>query len=143
MEKKHRIKTVQFLRLNKFTTVDVFMSASLDMTDDWNFRIFDKRLVIVKTKDEGARKVIALDVQTNQTLPIELPDMISMQELLIDKEYMTNLRVYTSKNLEGIGKDSIDFFEALDIDQTMDDFINAYWIYPSKVRFELMDFEEP
>ncbi len=119
------------------------MSVSLDVSDDWNFRIFDKRLVIFKAKDESTRKVASLDVLSNLTISIEVPDMISMQELLIDKEFMANLRVYTSKNMEGIGKDSIGFFEALDVDQTMDDYINAYWIYPNKVRFELTDIEEP
>ena len=69
--------------------------------------------------------------------------MISMQELSVGKEYLANLRVYTSKNLEGVDGDFIDFFEDLDVDQSIEDFIKAYWIYPSKIRFELIDVEEP
>ena len=43
----------------------------------------------------------------------------------------------------GVDEDFINFFEALDIDQSIEDFIKAYWIYPSKIRFELAEIEEP
>jgi len=84
-----------------------------------------------------------LDVPTNLTFAVEVPDMISMDELLAEKEYLANLRVYTVRNIEGVDEDFVSFFEALDVDQSMDDFIRAYWIYPSKIRFELVDLEEP
>ena len=116
---------------------------SLDLEGDWNFRVFDKRLIVVKTKNENVRKVAVLDVLTNLMFAVEVPDMISMKELSVDKEYLANLRVYTAKNLENVDKDFIDFFEALDIDQNIEDFIKAYWIYPSKIRFELVEIEEP
>ena len=119
------------------------MSASLDIESDWNFRVFDKRLVVVKAKNDSARKVAVLDVVTNLPFAVEVPDMISMQELSVGKEYLANFRVYTSKNLEGVDEDFINFFEALDVDQSIEDFIKAYWIYPSKIRFELIDVEEP
>jgi len=119
------------------------MSASVDMESDWNFRVFDKRLITVKTKNESVRKVAVLDVLTNLMFAVEVPDMISMQELSVDKQYLANLRVYTSKNVGEVDGDFIDFFEALDIDQSIEDFIKAYWIYPSKIRFELIDLEEP
>ena len=119
------------------------MSASLDVESDWNFRVFDKRLITVKTKNESVRKVAVLDVLTNLMFAVEVPDMISMQELSVDKQYLANLRVYTSKNVGEVDGDFIDFFEALDIDQSIEDFIKAYWIYPSKIRFELIDLEEP
>ena len=69
--------------------------------------------------------------------------MVPMQELTVGKEYLANLRVYTSKKLAGVDRDFTDFFEALDIDQSIEDFIKAYWIYPSKIRFELVEMEEP
>jgi hypothetical protein len=119
------------------------MSASLDVASDWNFRVFDKRLVVVKTKNESVHKVAVLDVLTNLTFAVEVPDTISMQELNAEKEYLVNLKVYTSKNLKDVDKDFINFFEALDVDQSVEDFIKAYWIYPSKIRFELVDIEEP
>jgi len=119
------------------------MSASLDVATDWNFRVFDKRLIVVKGKNENARKAAVLDVLTNIPFTIEVPDMVSMEELKVDQNFLANLRVYTSKNLEGVDKNFTDFFEALDIDQSIEDFIKAYWIYPSKIRFELIDVEEP
>lgn len=119
------------------------MSASVDVENNWNFRVFDKRLIVVKTKNESVRKVAVLDVLTNLMFAVEVPDMISMQELSANKEYLANLRVYTSKNVEDVDGDFINFFEALDIDQSIEDFIKAYWIYPSKIRFELIDLEEP
>ena len=118
------------------------MSASLDVASDWNFRVFDKRLVVVKTKNDSVRKVAVLDVLSNLTFAVEVSDTISIQELNAEKEYLANLKVYTSKNLKDVDKDFINFFEALDVDQSVEDFIKAYWIYPSKIRFELVDVEE-
>jgi hypothetical protein len=119
------------------------MAASFDVDSDWNFRVFDKRLVVVKTKNESVRKVAVLDVLTNLMFAVEVPDMISMKELSGDKEYLANLRVYTAKNVGNVDSQFIDFFEALDVDQNIEDFIRAYWIYPSKIRFELVEIEEP
>ena len=119
------------------------MSASLDIETEWNFRVFDKRLVVVKTKNNAVRKVAVLDVLTNLMFAVEVPDMISMNELSVDKEYLANLRVYTSKDVQGVDEDFVEFFEAIDVDQNLEDFIKAYWIYSSKIRFELVDIEEP
>ena len=47
------------------------MSASLDLESDWNFRVFDKRLVVVKTKNESVRKVAVLDVLTNLMFAVD------------------------------------------------------------------------
>jgi len=115
----------------------------LDSSSDWNFRVFDKRLVIVKTKNDSVHKVAVLDVLTNMTFAVEVSDASLMQKLIVEKEVFTNLKVYTSKNLQGIDKDFLNFFEELDVDQSIDDFIKAYWIYPSKIRFELQDLDEP
>ena len=119
------------------------MSVSLDLESDWNFRVFDKRLIVVKTKNENVRKVAVLDVLTNLMFSVEVPDMISMKELILEREYLANLRVYTAKDVGNVDKEFISFFEALDIDQNIEDFIKAYWIYPSKIRFELTEIEEP
>jgi hypothetical protein len=120
-----------------------FMSASLDVASDWNFRVFAKRLIIIKTKNESVRKIAVLDVLTNLVFAVEVPEMISMRELIADKEYLANLRVYTARDAQGIDGDFVNFFEAVDIDQSIEDFIKIYWIYPSKIRFELIDIEEP
>ena len=119
------------------------MSASLGVESDWNFRVFDKRLIVVKTKNERARKTAVLDVLTNLMFTMEVPEEILMKDLTVEEGYLANIRVYTLKNLEGVDGDFMNFFEAVDIDQNIEDFIKAYLIYPSKIRFELVDIEEP
>lgn len=120
-----------------------FMYASSVAAGNWNFRIFGKRLIVIKTINESVRKAAVLDVATSLTFAVEVPDAASMRGLSLEKEYVANLKVYTSKNVEGVDADFADFFEALDIDQDMEDFIKAYWIYPDKIRFELVEIEEP
>jgi hypothetical protein len=120
-----------------------FVSASLDIESDWNFRVFVKRLIVVKTKNYRVRKAAVLDVLTSLMFAVDVPDMVSMEELTLEKEYFANLRVYTAKNIEGVDADFANFFEAVDVDQKIEDFLKAYWIYPSKIRFELVDLEEP
>jgi hypothetical protein len=136
-------KVFKFLSWKWLSAIVKVMSASIDIESEWNFRVFDKRLIVVKTKNNSVRKVAVFDVLTNLMFVIDVPDMISMQELSIDKEYLSNLRVYTAKNVIEIDKEFVNFFEALDIDQSIEDFIKAYWIYPSKIRFELVEIEEP
>ena len=71
------------------------MTATSNLDRDWNFRIFEKRLVIIKTKNDNARKVAVLDVLTNLMFAVEVPEAISIQELGVEKEYLVNLKVYT------------------------------------------------
>jgi hypothetical protein len=40
-----------------------------------------------------------------------------------------------------VATDFVEFFEVLDVDQTAEDFIKAYWLYPSYIRFELVEAE--
>ena len=54
------------------------MSASLNVDNNWNFRVFDKRLIVVKTKNERIRKTAILDVLTNVMFAVEVPDIISI-----------------------------------------------------------------
>jgi hypothetical protein len=110
---------------------------------NWNYRKLDKRLVITKTKNEKVRKIAVIDVLTNVPFAMEIPQDVSMDSLESEKEYLANVKVYTAKNLEGIDKEFTEFFEELDIDQPTEDFIKAYWIYPSKIKFELTEAEEP
>lgn len=120
-----------------------FLSASLDVESDWNFRILEKRLIVIKTKNENIHKVAVLDVLTNLMFTVQVPESIPLAQLANNQEYLFNLRVLTSKSIDEVDKDFVGFFEALDIDQAMEDFIKAYWIYPTKVRFQLVEVEEP
>ena len=119
------------------------MSAALNEDTDWNYRKIDQRLIVIKTKNEKVRKAAALDVLTNLPFTLNVPESTPMENMQPEKEYWAQLKVYTSKNLEGIDEEFINFFEALDIDQAIEDFIKAYWIYPSKIIFEIVDVEEP
>lgn len=114
----------------------------MDVENDWNFRILDKRLVVVKTKNENIGKVAVLDVITNLMFTVSVPDTIPLEQLVTDHEYLFNLRVLTSKFVGDVDKDFIGFFEAVDIDQSMEDFIKAYWVYPTKIHFQLVEVEE-
>ena len=119
------------------------MSASLSQDSDWNYRKSDQRLIVIKTKNQDVRKVAALDVLTNLSFSMDIPESTLMEDLQLEKEYLAQLRVYTLKSLDGIDKEFFNFFDAIDVDQAMEDFIKAYWVYPSKIRFELVEVEEP
>jgi hypothetical protein len=123
--------------------VNYKLSATLNEDTDWNYRISDQRLIVIKTKNVKVRKAAAIDVLTNLPVAINIPENIAVESLESEKEYLAHLNVYTSKNLQGIDKDFFNFFEALDIDQAVEDFIKAYWIYPDKIKFELVEVEEP
>jgi hypothetical protein len=121
----------------------ITLSASLNQDINWNYRKIEQRLIVIKTKNEKVRKAAALDVLTNLFVTIDFPENINMAELEPEKEFLAQLKVYTSKNLDGIDKEFVDFFGTLDIDQAIEDFIKAYRIYPSKISFELAEIEEP
>lgn len=122
-----------------------YMSASWSLSDaaEWNYRVTDHRLIIVKAKNVDVHKVAVLDVLTDLPFTIEVHERDVLESLTVEKEYLVDLKVYTSSNIEGVDQDFTSFFEALDIDQKIEDFINAFWVYPSKIRFELADIEEP
>ena len=117
----------------------IYLSGSLDRQANWNYRKTEQRLVVIKTKNQKVRKAAALDSLTSLAFAIKIPENISMENLQVEKEYLAHLNVYTSGNLVGIDAEFVNFFDALDVDQKMEDFIKAYWVYPSKIRFELAD----
>jgi hypothetical protein len=119
------------------------LSASLNQETDWNYRKIEQRLIVIKTKNNAVRKAAALDVLTNLSIAINIPEKIPLESLQPEKEYLAQLKVYTSKELEGIDREFINFFDSLDVDQAFEDFIKAYWVYPGKMRFDLVELEEP
>jgi hypothetical protein len=119
------------------------LSAALNQQTEWNYRVVEHRLILVKTKNEGARTVAVLDVLTNLPIAINVAPDVPMEKLQAGKEYLANINVYTSKDVEGVDKGLLGFFEALDVNQSIEDFIKAYWVYPNKIRFLLTDAEEP
>ena len=119
------------------------MSASLNQDSDWNYRKIDQRLIVIKTKNENIRKAAALDVLTNLPISLNIPENIPMENLQSEKEYLAQLKVYTSKDFDGIDMEFFNFFGQLDIYQAIEYFIKAYWVYPSKILFEIVEVEEP
>jgi len=117
------------------------VSASLEKQSDWNYRITASREVVVKAKNDAVRKVSVVDVLTNLPLPLEAPADFLMETLELEKEYYATFRVYTSKRVEGVAGDFVEFFTAVDVDQSVEDFIKAYWLYPNYVRFGLVEAE--
>lgn len=119
------------------------MSTHPNHETDWNYRKTDQRLITVKTKNEKVRKAAVIDILTNLPFAIEISQSINMDNLQSGKEYLARFKVYTSKNIKDIDPEFLNFFDVVDVDQAIEDFIKAYWIYPSKIRFELVEFEEP
>ncbi len=120
-----------------------YMSASMNQDINWNYRKIEQRLIVINTINKKVRKAAAIDVLTNLPLTIEIPKNIPMEDLQPKKEYLAQLKLFTSKNPDGIDAEFTNFFDAIDVDQAIEDFIKAYWVYPNKIRFELSGLEEP
>jgi hypothetical protein len=121
------------------------MSVSWSRSDyaEWNYRVTDRRLVILKAKNVNLHKMAVMDVVTNLPFTIEVHERDVLESLSTEKEYLVDLKVYSSTNVEDIDSEFVNFFEVLDVDQKIEDFIRAFWIYPTKIRFELVEIEEP
>ncbi len=118
------------------------MSTIMNVNNiDWSYRKLDERLVRMKSTNVHDRKAVAVDVLTNISIIIDVPKETAIECLEPEKEYYANLEVYTSKNLKEIGNDFMEFFEEVDVDQNMEDFLKAYLFYPSKIRFEAVTIE--
>ncbi len=114
----------------------------MEKTSPWIYRIFDRRTVAIKAKNDQVRKVAAIDLATNLPFALEVPTEFSMNTLEVEKEYFASLKVYTARKIgEDVPKDFVEFFEVLDVDQSMEDFVKAYWLYPKLIRFELVEVE--
>jgi hypothetical protein len=121
------------------------MSVSWSRSDyaEWNYRVTDRRLVILKAKNVNLHKMAVMDVVTNLPFTIEGHERDVLESLSTEKEYLVDLKVYSSTNVEDVDSEFVNFFEVLDVDQKIEDFIRAFWIYPTKIRFELVEIEEP
>lgn len=119
------------------------MSVFSEDVSEWVYRIFDRRTVSVKAKNEQVRKVAALDLATNLHIAIDVPANIELNEIEVGKDYLASLKVYTAQKIGEVAKEFVEFFKVLDVDQSMDDFIKAYWLYPKLIKFELVETETP
>jgi hypothetical protein len=114
-------------------------SSSKD--NEWVYRISDRRTISVKAKNEQVRKIAALDIVTNLPFAIEVPSNISLDTVDFEKPIYAFLKVYTAQNIEGVPSEYVEFFKVLDVDQSIEDFIKTYWLFPKQIRFELIEME--
>ena len=105
------------------------------------YRIFDRRTISVKAKNDQVRKLAAVDLVTNLPFAIEVPTEITLDSLEVGKEYLASMKVYTTQKTESVPPDFTEFFQVVDVDQSMDDFIKAYWLFPKIIKFELVEAE--
>lgn len=118
------------------------MTSSLESNSGWVFRIFDRRAISVKAKNEEVRKLAVVDLLTGLPFGIDVLPDVSLADIAIGETYYMRIKVYTSHNLQGVAPEHMDFFKVLDVDQTFEDFIKAYWLYPKLIKFELSEIEE-
>jgi len=117
------------------------LSATHNKESNWNYRITEQRQILVKAKNDRVRRVSVIDISTNLPVPLEATDDFSMESLELEKGYFATLKIYTLKNIGKVEQNAVEFFEALDVNQSAEDFIKAYWLYPDKIRFELVEAE--
>jgi hypothetical protein len=117
------------------------LSVFPEKITEWVYRIFDRRTISVKAKNEQVRKIAVVDLQTNLPFGMEVPADVSLEGIEIDKAYYASLKVYTARDIVGVRPDMVNFFEGLDVDQSIEDFIKAYWLYPKLIKFELVEAE--
>ena len=72
---------------------------------------------------------------------MEIAKDVSLEKMEIKKRFSATFRVYTSKYVENVESEYVEFFEVLDVDQSFEDFARAYWVYPDYIAFELTGIE--
>ncbi len=117
------------------------MSATHDRQSDWNYRLVDSRQVKIKGKNDYLRKVSVIDILTGLPFPLEAATDFPMQSLDMEKGYFVTFKIFTLKTVKDVPADFVEFFVVLDVNQSTEDFIKAYWLYPNFIRFELVEAE--
>jgi hypothetical protein len=117
------------------------VSTSPDLQSDWNFRITASREIMVKAKNDAVRKVSVIDVLTNAPFPLEAPKDFPLETLELQKAYYATFKVFTLKNVKDVSSGFLEFFTSVDVDQSIEDFIKAYWLFPTYIKFELAEAE--
>ena len=85
------------------------------------------------------RKAVAIDLQVNLPFAFEISENVSAEAVEVEKRFSATLKVYTSKTVENVESEFVEFFEVLDVDQSFEDFVKAYWMYPNYITFELTE----
>lgn len=105
----------------------------------WNFRIFATRPILIKAKNDRMRKAAAIDLLVDLPFSFLFSDNVSIESVEVEKSFSATFNVYTSKNIGDVESGFVEFFEVLDVDQSFEDFVKAYWMYPNLITFELTE----
>jgi hypothetical protein len=117
------------------------LSGSPSEASNWVYRIFDRRTISVRAKNEQVRKLAVVDLVTNLPFAIEVPSGINLETLEVGKEYLAAVKVYTAQEIKDVPAEFAEFLKVVDVDRSIDEFIKAYWLYPKTIKFELTETE--
>jgi hypothetical protein len=87
------------------------------------------------------RKAVAVDLSTELPFAFEVSENVSVEAVKVEKQFSATFKVYTTKNAEDVESEFVEFFEVLDVDQSFENFVQAYWMYPNYIAFELTGIE--
>ena len=110
--------------------------------DQWNFRISDRRSILVKSKEKNNHRIYAQDISTKMPFILELAEDVPADLIEVGKTYDARIKVYTAKSAEKVKADFIELFQVLDVDRPMEDFLETTCCYSDFVKFELVEIED-
>lgn len=116
-------------------------NVSTSIKSAWNYRITATRPILIKDKKDNVRKAIAIDLLVDLPFVFMISENVSVVTVEVEKRFSATLKVFTSKNLEDVESEFVEFFEVLDVDQSFEAFVKAYWMYPNHIAFELTEIE--
>jgi hypothetical protein len=96
---------------------------------------------MVKAKNDCLRKALAIDLSIDLPFAFVISESVPVELVEAGKSFSATFKVFTSTNLEGVEKEFVEFFEVLDVDQSFEDFVKVYWLYPNYITFELSRIE--
>ena len=117
------------------------MSVSSENSNEWVYRIFDRRTISVKSKNEKARTIAAIDILSNLPFALKVSQSMPLEKVEVEESYFASLKVYTAQKVPGVSQEFVEFFTVLDVDQSIEDFLRAYLLYPKLIKFELVEAE--
>jgi hypothetical protein len=119
----------------------MILAIASEFESDWIYRVFDRRIISVKAKNDHIHKIAAIDLLTNLAFSIDVTKEVPMTNFEVEKTYFARIKVYVAREIQGIAPEHTNFFKVLDENQTVDDFIKAYWLYPKLIKFQLAEAE--
>jgi hypothetical protein len=108
---------------------------------DWNYRIIETRPILIKARNDLLRKAVAIDLSIDLPFAFEISSDVAINEVKVERRFVATLKVYTSNSVEDVADEFVEFFKVLDVDQSFEAFVKAYWMYPNYISLELTKIE--